>query len=296
MSNVNLSITKTYKEIENKMFFNHIDFSYSFDYDSRIGKAEETKYSILTNAVLHVYDYKNRFFIPKFRFNVNCLRDYLKINAMPYNDFFWENKNEFEIIDQDNKNSLFYKKRGVLSSKNWFSENQYFEKVFEGSFITWNGKRILMKEITNDTLLSKASNSVIIANKYNLSVKIFMDINTYSDSTNVVTSTVFDPWETFYHLPVDHTTNCFLNIYFDICEIERRKFEKNIQGLGNNKNEILRRYEEMNTKLDKLKNQYISEVDRGENRKKFEKWNQYVFENLGIDNIKLFNLTEGNKK
>ncbi len=293
LSNINLNITKTYKEINNKMSFNHIDFTYQFDYDSRIGNENEAKYRIMTNAVLHIYDYENKFFIPKFSFDEKCVRDYYKIDAMPYNDFFWKNKNEFEIIDHDNQNELFYIENEALSNKNLFSDNQYFKKVYESPFITWSRKRVLIKDITGDTLTNNPTNSGFIADKYKLSVKIFLDINTYSDSTNVLTSAVFDPWETYFHLPVTNTTNCFLNIYFDICEYQRRKFEKEVQPLGNNKDEILRKYDALNVYLEKLKNQYLTEVDRGSNRKEFEKWNQYVVDNIGINNFRLFNLTEG---
>ncbi len=290
MSNINLNITKTYKEIDGKMFFNHVDFTYQFDYDSRIDSADEANYRILTNAVLHVYDYENIFFIPKFRFDDNCVHDYLKIAAMPYNDFFWENKNEFEIIDHDNQNKQFYIENEAFSNRTWYSDNQCIKKVYESPFIKWSEKRrVLIKDFTEDGVERNPSNTGIIADKYNLSVKIFMDINTYSDSTNVITSTVFDPWETFYHLPVDTATNCFLNIYFDICEIERKKFEKAIENLGNNRAEIIRKYDEMNAKLDKLKKQYLKEVDRGLNKEEFEKWNQYVAKSIGINNFKLFN-------
>jgi len=293
LSNINLNITKTYKEIDNEMFFNHIDFTYQFDYESRIGKEFEAKYRILTNAVLHVYDYENSFFIPKFNFDKNCVRDYFKINAMPYNEFFWANNNEFEISDHDKMNSIFYKENEEFSNKTWYlSSNKYFKKVFEAPFITWSEKRVLIKDVSGDTAISNMPNTGIIADRYKLSIKIFMDINTYSDSTNVVTSTVFDPWETFYYLPVDSSTNCFLNIIFDIYEIERRNFEKSIQGLGNNKVEILSKFETMNVKLDNLKSEYLAEVDRGTKREELEKWNQYVIDNLGINNMRLFNLIE----
>lgn len=288
LSNISLKITKTFKEIDHKMFFNHIDFSYGFEYDSRIGHVDEAKYSIMSNAVLHVYDYDSRFFIPKFSFSDNCVSDYLKIAAMPYNDFFWERNNEFEIIDYNDQNRLFYKENEECSSRNWYSDNQYFKKVYEGPFISWSEKRILLKDMVRDSLVGNSSDPGIIADKYYLSVKIFMDINTYADSTSVVTSTVFDPWETFYYLPVDNATNCFLNIYFDICECERRNFEEAIRGLGHDRVEILRKYEELNAMLNKIKNQYLEEVDRGTNLKELEKWNQYVVDKLGIDNMSLF--------
>lgn len=292
LTDISLYISKTYNEINNKMYFNHIDFTYQFHYKSRISKPYETSYSIRTNAVLHVYEYNSSFFVPMFDFNPQCVRDYDKINAMPYNNFFWENNNEFEMIDHDNKNTLFYKDKDAISNRNWYTDNPCFKKVREAPFITWDEQRILMKDVSNDTAVVSAFSQSLVADKYNLDIKIFMDINTYSDSTNVLTSAVFDPWGTFYYMPVDSSTNCFLNIIFDIYEIHRRNFQKSVQGLENNKDEILHRYEVLIAELEKLKSKFLLEVDRGTNRKEMEKWNQYVIDNLGINNMIIFNLIE----
>ena len=159
MSNINLNITKTYKEIDHKMFFDHIDFTYQFDYKSRVGEAFEADYTILTNAVLHVYDTKNTFVLPKLDFDKNCVRDYDRINAMPYNDFFWQHNTEFGIVDHDNSNSLFYKENVAYSNSKWYLDNPSFKKVYECPFVNWSEHRIVIKDVSSDTL-EKSPNNV----------------------------------------------------------------------------------------------------------------------------------------
>ena len=73
-------------------------------------------------------------------------------------------------------------------------------------------------------------------------------------------------------------------------EIFKKQYR--VQGLGKNTDEILLTYEAMNVRLEKLKTHYEAEVDCGTKRKELEKWNQYVVDNLGIDNMRSFNLTE----
>ena len=290
LSSIGIFITRTYKEIDAKMFINHTDFTYSFNYESRTGKSNQTHYSLLTNAVIHIFDYDNTFLLPVFEFDPACVRDYEKINAMPYNQFFWDYNDEFQMIDHDNRNSQFYEENEEFSNKNWYKANPAFIKVYEKPFITWSEKRVLIKDVSNETSAQIPSSSGLIANKYKLGIKIFMDINTYSDSTNVITSSVFDPWETFYNLPVDSATNCFLNIIFDIYEIERRHFVKSLPVNGNNTSEILRAHAALTEKLNSMQQRYLSEVDRGTRIKELKKWNQIVIDNLGINNMDLFNL------
>jgi hypothetical protein len=298
------------------MAINRVDFSYEFEYQSRHNatpgletltdsvynadylnknKWSENDRRIRSNAILYTYDYENSFDLPRFQFSKKCVRDYHKINAMPYNEFFWQNNDEFKIIDFENRNDAFYSQQDVITNRTWFFENKYFKKVYEAPFITWSDKRILMKDVSGNYSPGDHSDPKALADMYKLGVKIFMDINTYSDSTNVITSTVFDPWDTFYLLPVDSVTNCFLNIYFDICEIERRKFAQEIREKKYTKAQMFLAYDEVQKKIEQLTDAYLKEVERGTNRKQLEKWNRYDMQSLGIDNMSLFNLNRQSK-
>lgn len=288
--NTDMSITKEFTEVAGNMVFNRIDFTYEFDYRSRVKAKMTREYHIKSNAILYAYDYEKQFDLPRFQFSDNCKTDYLKINAIPYNEFFWLNNNEFKMFDLDNRNDEFYYQDDVITNRTWYSENPFFNKVYEAPFMTWSDKRILFRDDSGSRPQDADYKPKIISDLYNLAVKVFLDINTYSDSTNVVTSTVFDPWDTFYYLPVDSVTNCFLNIYFDIHEFERRQLMEEISQRALNTSQILLKYDELTKRIERLSKEYLKDVERGTNRKQMEKWNHYVLKNMGIDNMRLFNL------
>jgi len=133
------------------------------------------------------------------------------------------------------------------------------------------------------------------ADKYNLEVRHFVDINTYHDSTNVLTTTIFDPYESYYHLSIDSKANCFINIYFDLCEIERRKLESDIRAALPDMDMVQDVYNQFEDRLEKQKYEYLKAVDRGINQQETIKWNAVVKEKLGIDNIALFRPYEEKK-
>jgi hypothetical protein len=288
--NTDMSIKKEFREVAGNMVFSHIDFTYEFEYRSRNKSKMAREYRVKSNAILYVYDYEKPFDLPRFQFSENCKTDYLKINAIPYNEFFWLFNNEFKMFDFENRNDDFYYQDDVITNRTWYSENPFFKKVYEAPFVTWSDKRILFRDDLGTKSQSADYNPKIISDSYKLGVKIFLDINTYADSTNVITSTVLDPWDTYYYLPVDSVTNCFFNIYFDIHEFERRKFMKEICQRGYTSAQILRKYDELSERISRLSKEYLKEVERGTNRKQLEKWNQYIVKNMGIDNMSLFNL------
>ena len=285
ISNVSFDITKTFKNRNGTVFFNHIDFIYVIDYKSRIGTSDAVSYSVRSNAVLYVYDLENKFILPSLEFK-DAVGDYRKINAMPYNEFFWQANDEYKLNDQRNANEMFFNDSASLTSKYLFKPKYFKFGFFEHPFVQWSQKRILFREFVADTTV-KPQAGEFKALQYNLAAKIFMDVNTYNDSTNVLTAVVLDPYESSYHLPLNNAGHCFINIFFDICEIERRKFEARIKGIKDPE-EIRQLYDEFMASLEVQKNLYFKSVVRGTNEKEMTKWNTYVHKHLDIDNLKLF--------
>jgi len=301
IANLDFSITKEYKAINDRQVFSQTHFSYQLDYYSRLrqiagGNTAESKYRIKTDAVLNAFDYDSLYLLPFFVFNKNCTRDYLQINALPYNEYFWNHQDDFSVYDYHEQNQKFYSAGDVVTNKAWYNENPFIKKVYESPFITWSSKRILMKDVKGAAPERHVFSPAVNADMYNLDVKIFMDINPYPDTLQLITSTVFDPWGTYYMLPVDSVTNCFLNIYFDICEIERRNFIKSVYERSYGKEAIIAEYALMNRRLEELEVQYLKEVVRGTNRKALEKWNRYVDDRLGINNMELFRVRADNSQ
>jgi|JRYD01.1.fsa_nt_gb hypothetical protein len=295
ISKVSLFITQSFTTSNGQVVFKHTDFSYKIDYISRIGKTEEQNYTILTNAVLYAYDYESSFNLPFFDFKDSNIGDYQKINAMPYNDFFWTYNDEYRLNDSINANELFFADSSSVTNLTLFKSNSISKKgLFEHPYVSWSKNRIKFREIIQDTSVTNSITG-FKSEQYNLAVKIFFDINSYNDSTNILTSTVFDPYESFYHLPMDNQTLCFVNIYFDLCEIARRELEEKLKASKHNIQRTKEIYNDFLTQFELKRNEYLNAVERGANEKEMIKFNNEVYEKLGINNINLFRPYENGK-
>jgi hypothetical protein len=300
INNVDMRITKTFSISEGLAVFNHVDFSYRVNYVSRPGKEEQRKYAVETKAVLYAYDIDSSFQLPNFNFG-QPTNDYRKINAFPYNSFFWEMNDEFDLNHQNDRNQAFFNHPASMtnvqffksSNANWKYRNEQEKKsgYLEHPYVHWSKNRVFLREMIADTstskLLSKEKSLL-----YNLDVQLFMDINLYGDSLNFLTETVFDPYNTYYYLPIDNHTNCFINMYFDLCEIQRRELEKKLFSVSNPTAEKLQDiYNDFLQLAQKEREQFLKEVDRGTIRKAMEKWNAYILLKVGNDNMLLFGVS-----
>jgi hypothetical protein len=81
-------------------------------------------------------------------------------------------------------------------------------------------------------------------------------------------------------------------MYFDLHEIARRKFEVQCRLQQLNTERLAAIYHETQQELELLLNEFLTQADRGQNRKAMLKWNAFIVEQLGIDNVALFSLYE----
>ena len=289
ISNVSFRITKTFKEQDGKIMFNHIDFNYGIDYQSRRPEEHARSYSIQTQAVLYAYDFKQRFDIPEYVKGLSAYNDYRQINAMPYNSFFWNYHDEYGLSDDRRANDAFFSDPASVTNQTLFSYTRYFKKgMFEHPFIRWSEDRIIFKPMTPDSTSGQTAIAPISPDSFHIEVKLLADINAYRDSTDILTAAILDPYKSYDYKEIDAKTQCFINIYFDLCEIERRQLDVELKSIGEDHTASDDVYAASQTRLAKLSAQFFKETDRGLQQINMIKWNTYVFERLGIDNIAIF--------
>lgn len=317
IANVSLAITKSFVKMGDQQVLNHVDFTYGIDYVSFSSKnnepfstnwretSEETKYSIHTSAVLYAYSFDQSFSLPEFDFPSNA-GDYRKLNALPYNRFFWENNNEYDLNDLRSRNEQFFSSPNSINNLKFFQAQSYSYGAFGGApkdrdsslkkrglfehpYVQWSGKRIFLREMIADSTTAQILGD-IKSRQYNLEVKIFADFNRYNDSSNVLTATIMDPYSTYYYLSMDVYANCFINMYFDLCEIQRRQLESEFAAETLSVETYNEIYDRFTMSSEKQRALFLKEVERGTNRREMEKWNAYIKEQLGIDSIALFRL------
>lgn len=289
MNCLNLEITRTFEEIEGILYFKYISFKYKANIQTRF----ITNTNISTNAVLYAYNYKDVFELPRFDFGETDLAysDYLRINGIPYDSTFWNNNNEFKLNDKVDYISNYFNDSTVIKNPRLFDQkNMGGLALLQFPFVTWSRNRVVInKFIVNDNSHSSI-NGALKSDLYNFNIQIFLDKNLINDSLILNTATVFSPYGSYYKLPIDTTTLCFINIYFDLVEIERLKLLEEINNAHKSFVEIDELYDLTVAKVNLIRKRYFKEVERGTNIEAMSKWNLYVLNKLNIDNYRIFNI------
>lgn len=304
IKDASMQITRTYQNISGKNKLDHIDFNYQLNYqhihtNGLKNPNRDSSFTLDSKGLMYFYDYEKTFINPYFEYD-DDMSDYRKITSLTYNECFWNSNTGLVYSNKMKKGISYFKTNGLLINyKSADARNNTEGKFFENNYIKWSDKkRLSLKKdnIKNDTSLTKTSNGLdFVANQYHLRAQLFLDLNPMGDSIQHFSASIFDVYETFYNLPQEPFTNCFINIYFDLFEIERRKMEKSLSAKTLSATEIDAIYKRTMLNLKAQTTQYLKEVERGKNRKALEKWNGYVLENIGINNIQLFELQNTEK-
>ena len=313
IKSVSMQIIKTYSDENGENNLNHINFNYQLNYHHIPGsvsaknhKDRDTTFEVKSKGLMYFYDYNNQFYIPDFNFSEDQ-SDYRKISSLTYNASFWNSNTGLVYTDKMKKAIRYFKVNGYFlnysSGLNNKSEtNRYYRsdngetmdgQFYENTYLTWTNKtRLSLKKdgLKNDTT---QTNSQIKALLYQLKAQIFFDINPVGDSLQHYSICVFDVFDTYYNLPEEPFTNCFMNIYFDLFEIERRKMENILVQKKFSIAQMDSVYKQATFNLDRQTAEYFKQVERGKNFKQLEKWNDLVKQQLGIDNIAIFQIREG---
>ena len=283
---VSLEITKNYQTGSNVQF-KSTDFNYQLVYKTR----KDSVFKVNTNALVYAYDYSTLFTLPHFKYGNIRYLDYILIGSLPYNGFFWQNYKEFKMANQ--KESELYRSLNPSQTGTFVNtHNPYFKKpFFEHSYKAWSMKRIQLNQALDKSVGRTVPLEAPPSQQYKLVTQIYMDVNEFNDSLDFKTRSYFDPYYSYFYLPQTQKTDAFVNMYFDLTEIKRRELEERLSK-AQSKNQAEAIYAKCMDELTEQQKTFVKETQRGNNLKAMEKWNSIIFNNLQIDNVQLFKLTE----
>ena len=297
IKHVSMQIKKVYSGEANENKPSHIDFNYQVNYrhihnPEALHENKDTNFIVNSKGILHFYDYENLFYIPTFEYDED-ITDYRKITSLSYNEAFWTNNEGLVYSDKMKQSITYFKKNGqLINYKSTNPNGLYKNAFFENTNLIWSAtSRLSLKknEIKNDT---SNGNSDFRALAYHLKAQIFFDVNKVADTLQHYSCSVFNVFDSYYNLKAEPYTNCFLNIYFDLFEIERRELEKKIIEKKCSITQLDSIYQRSQQRATERSNLFLKEVERGKNHKALSKWNTYVKAELGVDNIYQLGLLE----
>ncbi|MEO0641562.1 MAG: hypothetical protein AAFY70_17650, partial [Bacteroidota bacterium] len=291
IGHVSMNITRNYQRTGENVNLETIDFSYDLTYMGREGMQNAAR----TTAYLRAYDYQKAFEPPRFTFTRALLQDYRDITVAPYDTNFWTRVNEFRFFDRAEEVGAFIEKYKIQDYfKNLTPGTDSYSYQLQYPYINWQQDRVLIKEASPDVLEKYQDGPVVERDKYQLGCKFYLDISPLSDTLIYQLRAVIDPIETYYYFPITAIDHVFINLYFDLLEIERRKLDRAIKGLEDQRLEAIDAlYAQSQQRYKLTARRYISEVQRGKNIVALKKWNKKVKEALGIDNMALFQVEVG---
>lgn len=283
IENVDFEITRTFQRVKAEMFFKHIDFVYKIRYKRTDGHRTDVK----TQAVLYAYNLETPFEMPHFEYADQDMGDYKKINAVPYNDYFWLHYDEFRWSDHKKENQNFMINPRTITNQKLFSKNQFMKYgLVQYPYIQWTGKRVIVNEFKKNYTSYRKTGA--LNPTFHISIKIYFDVDYYSDGAHFILATIFDPYETFYNFEVTKLDLCFINMLFDLCEMEKRNFENEIIKSDKQPETIQRLLKEAQISLHNTQQKFIRTAERGRNKQAMNDYNEKIKAALDIDNLDIF--------
>jgi hypothetical protein len=284
---VDLRIRQTWRADNAQL--DHIELAYTLDY---LNNAHAER--VDTRAVLHLFDPGGAFILPVFDYDQEQ-PDYRKILLQPYDSLFWERAPTLVSTAQQERDRAFLRTNGVFSGHR-VDKDHARSSFFESNCAWWSAdKRISLKSLPPPPEVARPASfrsqgAAAPITQVNLEAQLYLDMDTTDGVLRIFTATALDGFRSYYRLPEEVHTYAFINIFFDLCEMERRTLEEQLLQPGMEPVRARAIHAFWTGHMHTLTHRYMSEVDLGADRDALMKWNAKVKEALGIDNMAMFGL------
>jgi hypothetical protein len=266
INNARISISKSYKLIDNKPYVQSINFNYSLQC---VNQSDEKKV-YRSKAFIEAYAYDKVFTLPLFEFSESVHQDFRDITAIPYDSIFWNKQKGFGIYTDENEKISFIEQNRLKHNSDRLSLYQGKRNIFQSIYIPWNIKRLRV---------------------YSPNIKLFLDLNSVNDSSYITVQSLLDPSGAHNENEMTVSYKIFINMCFDLMEIEKREFQEKVNsGITENINNMKTLYEEHIENYRATISRFKKEVRLGTNYYNMIVWNNYILRKLGVDNFKYFGI------
>ena len=286
---LDMQVRLTFRKEATKNVLHHSELAYDMLYADRAGERK-----VKTDAVMHLFDHGRSFILPLFEYDREQ-NDYRKITFQPYDSTFWATGPTLVRTAQHERDRDFFAEHGTLTGSTRITLQR--GTFFESNYAWWSAKkRISLKSLPGSGPASSAQRDIrsrgaaIPISQINLEAQIYLDIDTSGSNARHFSATVFDGFRSYYRLPEQPYTDVFINIYFDLCEMERRSLEEQLTSAGNDVARMRGLHAQAVAHMQRTGALYLKETQLGADAKALQRWNAKVKDALGVDNLAMFGL------
>ena len=260
-----------------------IEFDYDFIYNNGQAKGK-----VNTAGLFLFYDQNQLFDLPNYTEQATPLTDYDKIVSLPHNATFWKNNEVILPSEKTLRYLKFFKENGVLLNYNNLT---YAYDFFEQKLLHWNEKRFFPYQLLGDDKAAPEAikKKVLFARAapYTLAklpAQIYLDPNSNNGTASYFSKAVLNAEYSFYLLDKSKFSVCYMNVYFDLVEIERRKLDARLKEKAWTSAEVDSIHALAQTNLEALLHEFSEACNYGRKEAPLLPYIAQVKEALGVDN------------
>ncbi|MCC6840805.1 MAG: carboxypeptidase-like regulatory domain-containing protein [Flavobacteriales bacterium] len=286
---------------EGRQVINTMELDYAYTYHTGPGSARlaerdpgfRNDWRFRTKGMLHLYAPGEKFILPFFRYDA-VQTDYRKVLSMPYDSTFWADAPGLVRTDRQQRDEALFAREGLLlGSREMDPTGRSRKGFFESNYAFWSAdKRIRLKNMVDSAAAAPtpatAEGATALASQLNLVVQLYLNVDRTQEGYRTFSATVFDGFGSWCHLPDKHRPDVLLNIFFDLCELERRRMQAALDVPGLTLERIRAIHAEAEKAMERSTGRMLKETRYGTDPQQLAKWNHQVYLALGVDNLHLF--------
>lgn len=302
-----LHYRQTYVPWQGRSILSTVEMEYALNYHSGPGDPRMAALApdfpkdrrMRTKGIIHLYAPGEQFILPLFHYDAGQT-DYRKVLSMPYDSAFWAEAPRLVPTDRQLQDQALFAKEGLLIGNNRRLDRTGSDArgFFESNYAFWSPKlRIGLKGTMESNAYAPpvANSTDVTANEVHLVAQLFLNIDRTAEGYRTFSATVFDGFSSYCHLSDKRNADLLLNLFFDLCEIERRKMQAALDSPGLSLDRIRAIHGDAQKAMDQSTGRFLKETHYGADLKRMAQWNDRVHTALGVDNFALFGIPNGQK-
>lgn len=291
---------QTFSTWEGRPVVNTVALEYAYTYHTgpeaaRLAERDpafRNDWRFRTKGILHLYAPGEKFILPFFRYDAGQT-DYRKVLSMPYDSAFWADAPSLVQTDRQQRDEALFAREGLLLGSRQLDPTERGRSgFFESTYAFWSAdKRIRLKNLLDSAAAAPtpatAEGATAPASRLNLVAQLYLNVDRTPEGYRTFSATVFDGFSSWCHLADKASADLLLNLFFDLCEMERRRMQAALDVPGLSLDRIRAIHAEAETAMERSTNTFLKEAHYGKDLEVLKRWNDRVKQALGVDNFKL---------
>lgn len=297
---------QTFSIREGRTVLNTVALEYAYTYHTgpeaaRIAERDpafRNDWKFRTKGILHLYAPGEKFILPFFRYDAGQM-DYRKVLSMPYDSAFWANAPSLVQTDRQQRDETLFAQQGLLlGTREMDPMERGRSGFFESTYAFWSpATRIHLKNLLDSAAsappTANAEGATATASHLHLVAQLYLNVDRTPEGYRSFSATVFDGFNSWCHLPEKQRSDVLLNIYFDLCEVERRRMQAALDAPGLSLERIRDIHAEAGKAMERRTAAFLKDTHYGADQQAMKRWNDLVRKELGVDNFRIFGLADG---